>query len=338
MTAQQQTAEHDDDWAWQSWLRMLLTLLTALCAGLYIAVVLIDPFSTGRFALTQRIDRASTDTWYWFTKAGIIRDQRFDAAIIGSSVSGTLDPVQIGQATGRAIVQLTLYGAGPPDSLLALRSFVRHHPGRPLLNILVLDLHWCRETLAAAPEFPSWVYESSDREYLSQIFSPFAINTSIRRVKIWLGFDDQRIPADGFAPIFPPNLDAVAAAKRVLSTTPETDAPSPTAPFPNLDDLAAYLASTDDGSPLLLVFVPVFVNALPPPGSAAAARDAACKAKVSNIAKTRRNAGVLDLQGDSPMARKFGDYIDALHFRGEVAQMVGAEIAKAADELQSRAH
>ena len=244
----------DSDQAWRSWLRVLLLSMAALCGASYAAVVLIDPFSTGRFALTQRIDRASIDTWHWFAKAGIIRDQRFDAAIFGSSVSGALDPVRIGAMTGRKVLQATLYGAFPQDTLLASRAFERHHRGRLALHIISLEIHWCREQRGSIgpragtwlPPFPTWVYESSNYEYLTRIFYPFAINSALRRIGIWFGLREHSIRDDGFAPIYPPGFDAQAAAARLLSMKAETAAPPPAGPLPYLDDLAAQIGC--DGS------------------------------------------------------------------------------------------
>jgi hypothetical protein len=333
------------DRAWRRWLWTLMALATAFCVSSYAAIVLIDPFSTGRFALTQRIDRAPDDTWHWFAKAGIIRDPQFDGVIIGSSVAGTLDPVTIGTTTGHTIAQLALYGGTPQNNLLALRSFRRHHRDRPLLYILTLDALWCTDKMAPTvrplsdwlPEFPAWVYESSDFEYLARIFSPFAIRTAFQRLGIWLGVQQQVIRADGFAPIFNEKADPRLVLEKLLATQPPTDATPPAAPFPSLDQLAEHLASLDQRSPVLLTFVPVFVNALARPGTNAAARDAACKARVADIAARRPNTGVLDLQGDNPLARSEADYIDALHFRGNVAKVVDVEVAKAVIALQSQA-
>ena len=79
----------------------------------------------------------------------------------------------------------------------------------------------------------------------------------------------------------------------------------------------------------------MFVNALPPAGSAAQLREAACKARAGEIAKQRPNTSFLDLHHDNAMARKVDDYIDALHFRGDVSRMVEDELSKAVVAIQS---
>jgi hypothetical protein len=341
---EEQTVEQRDSRSWRAWLFTMLATLAMLSAGCYWAVVLIDPFSTGRFALTQRIDRAPRDTWHWLAKAGIIRDQQFDGAIFGSSVAGPLDPVHIGGIVEHKMLQLALYGVTPQTTIMMSRSFERHRPGKHSLHVFILDQHWCADQIIRdnrrflwLPEFPTWVYESSNYEYLSRIFYPYAFVTAFRRIGIWFGVREQAVRADGFAPIFPSDIYEQIIPIRLLETKPETEGPLPNAPFPYLDLLTSHLGSLNPRSPVLLVFVPVFVNAIPPAGSAAAVRDAACKARFAQLARRRPKTGLLDLQGDNPLARRIGDYVDALHFRGEVARTVEAEIAEAVVKLRSQA-
>jgi hypothetical protein len=328
---------------WARWLGTFVAILAGLFVACYAFVVLIDPFSTGRFALTQRIDRVPHDSWFWFAKAGLIRDAQFDAILLGSSVAGTLDPVHIGEIAGRNILQAALYGAFPHNLLTVSRAFDRHHAGKQPLRVITLEHHWCVDTVQRVdhrsswlPEFPSWVYESPDYEYLMRIYSNFALDTAVTRLGIWLGLRDHSIPANGFAPILPVNFDAAAVVAKLLALKPTIDAPSPTAPFPHLDAWASHLASLDAGAPVLLVFVPAFVNALPPAGTPAAKRLAACKSRIDAIAKQRPNTAFLDLHGDNEFASAVTDYVDEYHFRGVTCRRVEAEIGKAVLKLLRR--
>ena len=70
---------------WRTWLLVMLSLSVSFSAALYAVVVLVDPFSTGRFALTHRVDFATSNTR--LANAGLVRDTQFDATIIGDSTA-----------------------------------------------------------------------------------------------------------------------------------------------------------------------------------------------------------------------------------------------------------
>ena len=319
--------------AWRRWLLQFVSIAVGGLLATFLLTVLVDPFSTGRFAITQRIDRTPVNQW--FAKAGIVRDAGFDAALIGSSVAGTLDPSRIGEITGRTVVQLSLYGVVPQNLLAVARAYDRHHRSRPTLQIYVLEENWCYPAHMTQTNFPVWLYQSSDREYLSHIFHPEALEIALRRVGIWMGLADQSMPANGFAPIYPRNLDKQVARARLLASAPELDRPPPEAPLPSLDELASHLATLDSRSPVVLVFVPIYANMLPPVGSVAQLRDAACKDRVRGIAEARPNSAYLDLQGDNAWAHDIANYLDSRHFDGDIARSVEVEIARAAEKLLS---
>jgi hypothetical protein len=321
---------------WRRWLIAFALFSAAGLALLYAFIMLVDPYTTGRFALTQRLDRVSKNQF--FAKAGIIRDPQFDAAIFGASTAGSLDPAPIGAASGRRVVQLAFYGTVPQTNRFISRIFEQHHRARPTAQIIILDSHWCSPDIMPLPHpFPAWVYESSNREYLSQLFDTEAAKTAWRRLGIWLGLAGQSIPANGFAPIFPEGYDPQVVSKRLLELKPDPNAPPPDAPFPELDALAAHLDRLEPQTQVLLTFLPVFFTSLPPQGSAAALRDAACKDRVRRIAGRRPNTAVLNMERDSALARDVANYVDAIHFRGDVARKVELEIARALVALQSSA-
>ncbi len=320
--------------AWRRWLIAFALFSTVGLALLYAFIVLVDPYTTGRFALTQRLDRVSKNQF--FAKASIIRDPQFDAAILGASTAGSLDPAPIGAASGLKVVQLAFYGTVPRTNRFISRVFEKHRRGRQTVQIIVIDTHWCSpDSLSLPHPFPDWVYESPNREYLSQLFDTEAAKTAWRRLGIWLGVAGQSIPANGFAPIFPQGQDPQVVARRLQEHKPDPKAPPPDAPFPELDALAAHLDRLEPQTRVLLTFLPVFVTSLPPQGSPAALRDAACKDRARRIAERRPNTAVLNMEGDSPLARDVTNYVDAIHFRGDVARKVELEIARAIVALQS---
>ena len=313
---------------WRSWLLHFLCIFAAVLAATYLFVIVIDPFSTGRLALTQHIDRNSGNQF--LSKVGLVRDPQFNGAIFGSSIAGGLDPLPVGQLTGLNIVQLSFYGVKPRNMLVVARAYDRRHRDIATLQIYILDFMWCEQELLSQSLFPNWLYEDALGEYLSRMFNPEAFTLAVRRIGIWLGLADPQLPVNGFAPIFPRSFDEQVARRALLAMKPETNGLPVTAPFPAIDALASHLAAVDNRASVLLVSLPIFVNALPPNESSAALRSAACKDRIGRLAAQRPKTAYLDLQFDNAMARDVEGYTDWVHVRGNVARLAEIEIARAA--------
>jgi hypothetical protein len=123
------------------------------------------------------------------------------------------------------------------------------------------------------------------------------------------------------------------AARRVLATKPDTKPIPADAPFATMDALTVHLNALDTETLVLLTYLPVFINAFPPAGSVAQARDMACRQRIDALARSRPKTAFLDLRHDGEMARDVASYVDAIHFRGRVARMVEAELAQAVRAL-----
>ena len=308
---------------WRNWLAVLITLSAVLSGSLYLAVVVIDPMSTGRFALTRRIDYASRNPR--LAKAGLVRDSQFNGALISSSSGFPLDPERIAEGTRWRIAQLAIPAAIPVDQLVVTRAFARHHRETTALMIFMVDSLWCRP---GPPDggrwgpFPAWLYEDSGLNYLSRIFFPAALQTALARLGIWLGRGAQTERADGYAPEFPRQNRAALLAMR-----PPTGGVSPQAPFPAIRLMADQLEALSQHWPVVFVFAPVFANALPAPGSAADARLRACKDRIESMAGQRRNTRYLDLMVDDPVVRVVDNFADEEHYGPVVARWVESRIS-----------
>jgi hypothetical protein len=317
--------------AWRRWLALFLAFTVAGLVLLYVFIVLIDPYATGRFALTDRLDRVSENQF--FAKAGIIRDPQFDAAIIGASTAASIDPAPVSAETGRNFAQLSFYGTYSRTHQLISRVFEKHHSARQTLQIIVLEWDTCMpQFLEDGRSFPHWLYESSNGEYLRLVFNVDAAKTAWRRLLLWLGLASQSLPANGFATIFP-EMTSEEAARRVLATKPDTTPIPADAPFATMDALTVHLNALDTETLVLLTYLPVFINAFPPAGSIAQTRDMACRQRIDALARSRPKTAFLDLRHDGEMARDVASYVDAIHFRGRVARMVEAELAQAVRAL-----
>lgn len=313
----------DDAQLWRRWLAAFLLTAGILSVVLYAGVVLIDPFSTGRFSLMQGIDIASRNPR--LIKGGIARDPRFDAAIFGSSTGYPLDPQKIGGDSGWDVAQLAIPATLPPSQLLVARAFQRHHNGRANLQIYMLDQLWCRQGDPAAGAwgaFPDWIYESSDAEYLSRIFFPEGVTAAARRLAIRFGLTEPPSRRDGFIAT---NLTPVPRATLAARVRPSADLATDDL-FPALELLAGHVARLPDDVRLAFVFAPPFVNTLPLAGSPADARLQACKARARQIASMRPGSAYLDLMTENAITREPANYFDELHYTPAAAGIVAAAI------------
>ena len=313
----------DDARRWRQWLAAFLLTTFVLGVLMYAGVVLMDPFSTGRFALSQSVDIASRNPRLF--KRSVARDPRFDAAIFGSSTGYPLDPQKIGGVTGWQVAQLAIPASLPPSQLLVARAFQQHRRDRANLQVHVLDRLWCRPGNPAAGgwgAFPDWIYESSDGEYLSRILFPEGVTTAMRRFGIRLGLIAPLARSDGFVPS---NLSPIPRSVLAGTVRPSAN-PDQANQFPALDLLAAHVAALPGNVQLVFVFAPPYLNTLPVAGSAAEGRLQACKARVREIAALRMNAGYLDLMVENAISRDERNYFDELHYTPAAADKVAEAI------------
>ena len=313
MTSSTFSSEGELDAAWRRWLTICLASLAASFAALFAAVVVIDPFSTGRLTPIERVDIAVPTRPY--AAVGLARDRRFNAAIIGNSHALRIDPAILSAATGAQFMQLAVYGVIPPDQLLLIDAFNRSHRGQKGVYVVVLDRLWCdaKRGRSFGTELPRWLYEGSDLDYLRQLPSALAVIGALRRVLILAGLAGPAGRADGFdaGGWKPPNR--VQLRRQMEAMRRPTEAPELGEPFPYLDDLAAHLAKLDAGASVVLVFPPVYIGFLPAANSSAEAKVDGCKDRARQIAQSRPGTASVDLQVDSPLARDAGNFIDATH-------------------------
>ncbi len=319
----------DDARAWRRWLFTFLATTVVLGAVVYVAIVLIDPFATGRFTPIRSIELASNNPR--LLKAGLVRDMRFDAAIFGSSTGYPLDPRKIGDASGWRVAQVAIPASLPPSQLQVARAYQRFHAGQPTLQIYVLDHLWCRPDDPASGgwgAFPYWVYESSDAEYLSRILFPEGVKAAMQRVAIWTGLAQPPARDDGFmtkdmAPI---------PREQIMGRERPTADEAPNAGFPALDLLAQHIAALPANVRVAFVFAPPYVSVLPVAGSPAEARQQACKARAREIVSRREGNAYLDLMSENDITRDETNYFDERHYNQPAATKVATAIVAALKE------
>ncbi|MGH6768106.1 MAG: hypothetical protein ACRECO_03685 [Xanthobacteraceae bacterium] len=330
------TAELTDDVdlsrRWRRWLITLVSIIAGTMALVYGGVLLLDPFSTGRFTPIKRIDIATKNITMGHVAR--VRDLRFDAAIVGNSHAVTFDPGRLSVLTGRTFAQLSSPGYGAREQFVVTRAFVRERRGRAPALVLVLDRQACApdENLARfGDSFPDYLFEESRLNYLRRIFFPEAIRSAGYRLLMLMGFARDRQPRDGvdagalkaMQGLSPRHRAEIEALRRPTSSPPHG------APFPAVAFWRSFLAGLDAETRLVLYFGPLPIGRLPLPGSAAEARLAACKAAYRKLAVERPHTVLIDRWIDHAFARDIGNFTDTDHFRSGLATNLEPEIAAA---------
>jgi hypothetical protein len=311
---------------WRRWLVAFLATVVVLGVTVYAAVVLIDPFATGRFTPIKSIELASNNPR--LLKAGLVRDPRFDAAIFGSSTGYPLNPKAISDASGWRVAQFAIPASLPPSQLRVARAYQRFHGDQASLQIYVLDHFWCRPGDPASGgwgAFPDWVYESSDADYLSRILFPEGIKTAAQRVGLWLGVVQPTARDDGF--LFK-DMAPIPRAQ-LLSRQRPRDVDAPGAGFPALDLLAQHIAALPANVRVAFVFAPPHISMIPIAGSPADARLQACKARARQIAAARSSSAWLDLMTENEITRDEKNYFDEVHYTPAASERFAAAIVAA---------
>jgi hypothetical protein len=301
--------------------RSLLAFLGGLALGalLVLAVMItIDPYDSGRFGLLGI--EGVADSTESTANASRARDPQFDSAIFGNSTGQRLNPAELSQGTGKHFVQLTSPGADPRGQLAILNFFARHHPHIGAL-VVVTDAAWCTHDPAPPLKnpFPFWLYGESSLAYAGRLFSWRAVNHAYQRIMIFRG-KQKRIAPDGFF-----NYEDVFPRDKHPTIAP-VDEPafdgqvSDDFPLATLLDAAVKKLPAD--ASVVVLMPPVFYAIVPRPGSRAAAEGEACKAAFKRIVAGRPHSNLLDYRIDNALTRDPLNFVDANHYRTEVALKV----------------
>jgi hypothetical protein len=312
---------------WERWLATFLGVLVTVGAGLFAALVILDPYDTGRFGLLP--SRGVSDENPRTANASRGRDQQFEAAVFGSSTGQILHPNRLSQLSGLSFVQLTIPGTRAREQLALMRWFLQHHERVGAL-VVVTDESWCTAEagLPIANPFPFWLYSDRDLEYLRNIFSSRSLGRARRQIEIWLGRRPRSDPKGywdyelGRVWNFHPDV-----------TRQEVDFPELSsdgaAPFPAIDRLRDVVEALSHEVPAVVVMPPIFFTQIPPLGTRAALRLATCKTAIANVLAGRPRGGFLDFRVVNATTRDPANFMDTAHYRAGVAKKIERSIATA---------
>lgn len=319
-----------DDGEWRGFVARFLVAFFGGLAAVVGALVLIDPYDSGRF-LALPIAGVSDDTQRT-ANVSLGRNARFNAAIFGNSHGQLLDPERLSRATSLSFVQLAIPGAKAPEQIATMQWFIRHHP-RIAAIVITADDRWCEEVPAPWHEFPFWLYGEGKLTYLVHLLSTRPVTAAYRRIRFALGlrapsdprgYDDYETGLPANHTFVPPPMPAPEEGF-LLSTGPLAERR-----FPAIDRLATVLAGVPADVPIVVVLPPRHASILPVnAGPLAVLR--ACKAQLARLARVvvaSPGRGFLDYFVDTPLTRDPANFDDPEHYRAPVARMIEAEIAQ----------
>jgi hypothetical protein len=308
----------------RSWRRLLARY--ALCtvvlgAALAALLLVLDPYDTGR--LTPLASYGVPNFGQRLAFASVGRRADVDAAIIGNSTIQLLDPARLSKLSGDRVVSLAIPGTGPLEQLAVADWFRRHHPGAAFKGLaLGLDTSWCATArLELANPFPFWLYAPSALDYAVHLMRYQSFEAAWRKVKLMAG---RGAPgrADGYHDYDSGHVWDGELLRQIPLATENAAVPAGQADFVAAPLLKGFLERLDATTRVVLLFVPRYGKTLPPPGSAAAARQDACKAAFQSLASSRPRTIVLDWLVDNALVRKDENFWDGVHYGATIARLL----------------
>lgn len=315
---------------------------------LWALVVAIDPY--GLRAAPGKPALPIMDLNQRFMYPQLARGGRFDAAVFGTSTVRLLDPVTLDRLFGARFANLGLNAGTPWEQVQLARLFLRHVP-HPRTLIFGIDVTWC-EADAAAPAkrltfrtFPDWLYDEDASADVLHLFTARAAELAFRVALYRVGLAQERIRGDGYERFVPPDAQYDVERARTHIRGPQgpgavraeaafpvraMDGERTGAVFPALAWLDDLLSGVSAGTDVMLAFPPTHVAAQPPPGSAAAERETACKGQVAKLG-ARYGAVVVDFRVPSAVTTEDSNYWDPLHYRVGIAERLAAALKAARD-------
>jgi len=308
--------------AWRRWLVVFCATYFGLGALLFVLLLAVDPYDTGRFPNFGFVGIGDRSPRTAHASRG--RDPHFNATVIGNSTGQILDPYRLSRETGLRFTQLTIPATGPREQLVIMRWVIAHHPSYGAF-VIVTDPSWCSPdaNLPLIYPFPFWLYRG-DLEYLANVLSSKALDRVLYRIEIALGLMQPVDPVGysdylvGKQPVFVPEPPPPPEDLGDIQLPP---------PLPWIGELRTFLSALPEGVRVVLAMPPVYYTSLAPPGSKQAALMDACKAALAKVVSTRPGSGFLDFRVDTAATRDATDFADKVHYREKLARYMEGRIS-----------
>ena len=315
-----------DEAAWRRFAIWVLAIFGGGIAAIYLALIIIDPYDTGRFPTFM--PTGIPDEHQQVNSASRGRNPAFNAAVFGNSHGQLLSPARLSAATGMHFTQMTSPGSGPREQMTFMRYFLRHHAAVQGI-VIAMDERWCTRDAALPPmfQFSPWLFEDNF-SYLANILSTRSIVAARKRIMMVLGKMPAQDPA-GYADYetgrpwtYHPALDDEPV--RALANSSDVNRF-----FPAFEAFDKIIATLPPSLPLVVVMPPQSSVILPESGTPAANELAACKTEISRRIRARNHGHFLDYLIDGELARDPRNFMDNDHYRLSIAFEIEAAIAQA---------
>jgi len=316
------------------WRRNVVACLATFVGALavfFLAVIVIDPFDSGRFPTFMPSgspdDRAPT------INISRGRDPRFDSILLGSSRAVLMDPRRITTLTGYRFVEMAALGATVREQMTFLHWFARHRPDVKAI-IVATDQTWCDldPKLPGEVDFPYGLYSDSTLDYFKTALSSRTLRFMKERIQYALG----RMPGvdrGGYYDSEPKFAWAGPSLAQRHWTAATTTVP-PSVSLPALRMFDASLKGLP-GQPFIVMWMPpIYITALPPPGTEAALDLEACKDALREWGRRRGRAGFIDFATNTPESNDPGNFLDTDHIRNRYMRLLEPKIAAALNALK----
>jgi hypothetical protein len=324
--------------SWKASNRLFLGTLGGILAGVYLFVLLVDPYGVVPFSPQFERPLMSAQRQMY---PQILRTGRYDSIIVGTSTIRLLDPAALDRAVGGHFASMAMPAETAWEQVQILDYF-RRTVAAPDAVLIGIDHEWCyRGSNVSARDidavrekaFPSWAYDDGNWwiKVLYLLNRP-TLDMAAQTIGQLLGQHPEKLRRDGYE---------ISLANEAAYSTAEAhhkiwDAGATRKPsfgqrldienawtgamdFPALPWLDESLAQFPGTVRKFLVLPPIHARMLPEPGSIREALEAECKRRVAAIAR-RRSAILVDWRIASPLAAEDRRFRDLIHYRLPVAQ------------------
>lgn len=323
---------------WTGFTATFLTAAAVAVASFLAFAFLLDPYDSGRSPLQLKEGVRPQGPRTALASRG--RDPAFTGAIFGNSHIQLISPEELRRQTGIPFVSLIAPATMPKETFATIDWFLRHHRQTPPKAMVIgIDNYWCTANPALPNEkpFPFWLMSRSLPEYLGGLLRFDLIEELPRRIGYLASGKAERARPDGYwdyeSGYSVQGYDAVPELRGRLDKPLETGGGNIDGPFPAATGLEALIASAPAQTKLILVRPPVYATALPKPGTADAAADAACRKAFGDLAARRPRTALVDWRVDRPELHDPKLFFDHSHYRQPIARLIEADIARAIQAL-----
>lgn len=323
---------------WNGFTASLLVAAALFSAAFIATAFLLDPYDSGRSPLKLKEGVRPQGPRTALASRG--RDPQFTGAIFGNSHIQLVSPERLREQTGIPFVSLIAPATMPRETFATIDWFLRHHREKPPRAIVIgVDNYWCTANPALPNEkpFPFWLLSRSLPEYVGGLMRFDLIEELSRRIAYLASSEVPRARPDGYwdyeAGYEVQGYHQQPAIRARLDRPAELGGGNIDGPFPAATGLEALMRSAPPETKLILVRPPVYVTALPKPGTAGAAAEAACMRAFAELAARRPRTALLNWRLDRPELHDSNLFFDHTHYRQPIARLVEADIAAAIRSL-----